>query len=257
MQHGVWYRHWLELRELLAITFVITVVIGAYVASKQSSPSVVGPVLFRSLPPGWDHADLERMSTLYTHAVAAMSILGSTVLLAGAGTRSFDWRMRPVTASTYYTLSLPVSRLRLVATRVAVTCAAIVAQSVLVLLISIAGVLIRGRSASLADLAAISGFAALLVLALMMLLAVAMSWSDKFMQAEFTIKTVLIAQVLLAAMIGLMLLVLFSAWPQFLRFVGADGAIPWLTLVVPVAIPVAIGGVAFALTVYGAYRRDH
>ena len=135
----IWYRHWLELRAGLLVTAGLSLLIAL---------TVTGP--FRLL--GFDQALTEtRLGQTIGDGVLVWAefagrtpffIFAATLALAGAG---FDSLLRPSGADVAYTLTLPVSRTRLICTRLAAALAATVLAGVLLSTAGAAVLLARGH----------------------------------------------------------------------------------------------------------------
>jgi hypothetical protein len=111
----IWYRHWLEIRYTLVVTIVLAFGMGGLFASQIGE----GP-LSRELVGSRIAASLDRQSLLawaaYVNRVG-LSAWMIAVFLGSTGLRSL---FHP-TGSPAFTLTLPVSRRRIIATRLGVT----------------------------------------------------------------------------------------------------------------------------------------
>lgn len=135
----IWYRHWLEVRTGLLVMAGLSLLIAM---------SVTGP--FRLLE--FDQALTEtRLGQTIGDGVLVWAefagrtpffIFAATLALAGAG---FDSLLRPSGAAVAYTLTLPVSRTRLICTRLAAALAATVLAGVLLSAAGAAVLLARGH----------------------------------------------------------------------------------------------------------------
>ncbi len=126
----IWYRHWLELRTGLLVTVGLSLLIAL---------TVTGP--FRLLEFGQTLTETRLGQTIGDRVLVWAEFAGrtpffifaATLALAGAG---FDSLLRPSGAAVAYTLTLPVSRTRLICTRLA---AALAATALAGVLLSAAG----------------------------------------------------------------------------------------------------------------------
>src|SRR5262245_32932135 len=124
---ALWYRHWLELRGGFGAALVLTALLGLLYPLSVFGPS------------GWfrESDRLAKEVRAYESSLPAMgadqffpwaghvwvttlAALVIGIFLAGTGIRH---RWMPGHASRYYTLTLPVSRASLIATRYAAACA--------------------------------------------------------------------------------------------------------------------------------------
>lgn len=126
----IWYRHWLELRTGLLVTVGLSLLIAL---------TVTGP--FRLLEFGQALTETRLGQTIGDRVLVWAEFAGrtpffifaATLALARAG---FDSLLRPAGAAVAYTLTLPVSRTRLICTRLA---AALAATALAGVLLSAAG----------------------------------------------------------------------------------------------------------------------
>ena len=120
----IWYRHWLELRSTAVMLFTAALVLA---------PLYLRNHLFSTRPPlrptlmfGPLQALSPPLDTAQINAVAGyeqflwLAILLATYVLSGDAVRTFDRSSGLVVSTTaQYTLALPVSRRRVVTTRIA------------------------------------------------------------------------------------------------------------------------------------------
>ena len=135
----IWYRHWLELRTGLLVMAGLSLLIALTVTSP-----------FRLLE--FDQALTEtRLGQTIGDGVQVWAefagrtpffLFAATLALAGAG---FDSLLRPSGADVAYTLTLPISRTRLICTRLAAALAATVLAGVLLSAAGATVLLARGH----------------------------------------------------------------------------------------------------------------
>ena len=143
----IWYRHWLELRTGLLVMAGLSLLIAL---------TVTGP--FRLLEFGQALTETRLGQTIGDRVLVWAEFAGrtpffifaATLALAGAG---FDSLLRPSGAAVAYTLTLPVSRTRLICTRLAAALAATVLAGVLLSAAGAAVLLARGQGIPLVPVA--------------------------------------------------------------------------------------------------------
>ncbi|MGH9648658.1 MAG: hypothetical protein ACRD4E_17785 [Bryobacteraceae bacterium] len=156
----IWYRYWLELRQRLWILAAIALWIGAstpnWARSSRIAPELLGTGLAQSIGQEslLDWIAFSAQMSLFAWA-AAFSLMGT-------GLRS-PWIKRD--GSAYYTLTLPVSRQRLIWTNQASAWIAAVCAAALTLLAQCAVLLVLGRGIPLVPLAASAAVGALFLIA--------------------------------------------------------------------------------------------
>ena len=143
----IWYRHWLELRTGLLVMAGLSLLIAL---------TVTGP--FRLLESGQALTETRLGQTIGDRVLVWAEFAGRTpffilaamLALAGAG---FDSLLRPAGAAVAYTLTLPVSRTRLICTRLAAALAATALAGVLLSAAGAAILLARGHGIPLVPVA--------------------------------------------------------------------------------------------------------
>ena len=143
----IWYRHWLELRTGLLVMAGLSLLIAL---------TVTGP--FRLLEFGQALTETRLGQSIGDRVLVWAEFAGrtpffifaATLALAGAG---FDSLLRPSGAAVAYTLTLPVSRTRLICTRLAAALAATVLAGVLLSAAGAAVLLARGQGIPLVPVA--------------------------------------------------------------------------------------------------------
>ena len=143
----IWYRHWLELRTGLLVMTGLSLLIAL---------TVTGP--FRLLEFGQALTETRLGQSIGNRVLVWAEFAGrtpffifaATLALAGAG---FDSLLRPSGAAVAYTLTLPVSRTRLICTRLAAALAATVLAGVLLSAAGAAVLLARGQGIPLVPVA--------------------------------------------------------------------------------------------------------
>ncbi len=227
----IWYRHWLELRSGLVVMAGLSLFVGL---------TVTGP--FHSLEFGQALTETRLGQTIGNEVLVWAEFAGrilpfifvATAALAGAGFDSLLW---PSGAAATYTLTLPVSRTRLICTRLAAALAVAVLAGVLLSAAGAAILLARGHSIPLVPVA--QSFALGVTLAAALLAVVGA----------------------LVTLIGhrwtwLAFLALFAAtiWPISYIVAGpARGDVPWVALIACLTIiPPAV-----AFTVHMASAKEY
>ena len=135
----IWYRHWLEMRTALL-----------FMAGLSLLMALAATGSFRLLEFGQTLTEMRLGQTIGDRVLVWAEFAGrtpfvifaATLALAGAG---FDSLLRPSGASVAYTLTLPVSRTRLICTRLAAALAATVLAGVLLSAAGAAVLLTRGH----------------------------------------------------------------------------------------------------------------
>ena len=143
----IWYRHWLELRTGLLVMAGLSLFMAL---------TATGP--FRLLEFGQALTETRLGQTIGDRVLVwaefagrtPFFIFGATLALAGAG---FDSLLRPSGGAVAYTLTLPVSRTRLICTRLAAALAATVLAGVLLSAAGAAVLLARGHGIPLVPVA--------------------------------------------------------------------------------------------------------
>jgi hypothetical protein len=152
----------------------------------------------------------------------------------GTGVRTSS--LQPNHPSFQFTLCLPVSRVRLILTRFAAGCAALVALFTVMLVSNSLVLLLTGRAPALGAMAASSALAALIVVAVMT------SWGVIGLVDENHFGWVIPVALFSA---------IFWAWPSTTAFVGS-AEVPWTGIA---TLALVIGG-ALSTSVLIAYKRD-
>ena len=227
----IWYRHWLELRTgLLAMAGLSMLMVLTATGS------------FRLLEFGQTLTETRLAQTIGDRVLVWAEFAGrtpyfifaATLVLAGAG---FDSLLRPSGAAVAYTLTLPVSRTRLICTRLAAALAAIVLVGVLLSAAGGAVLLARGHGIPLVPVAqslalAVPPAAALLAVVGALVTLLGYRW------------------------IWLAYLVLYVAAMRPIHYIVAGparGDAPWIPLIAClIVIPAAV-----AFTVYVASVKEH
>ena len=210
----IWYRHWLELRTGLLVMAGLSLFMAL---------TVTGP--FHSLEFGQALTETRLGQTIGDQALVWAEFAGrilpfifmATLALAGTG---FDSLLLPSGAAAAYTLTLPVSRTRLICTRLAAALAATVLAGVLLAAAGAAVLLARGHGIPLVPVAQSLALGATLAAALLAIVGALLT----ILGYRWT---------------WLAYLALFVAtiWPISYIVAGpARGDAPWITLIACLAV---------------------
>ena len=227
----IWYRHWLEMRTGLAVMAGLGLFVGL---------TVTGP--FHSLEFGQELVETRLGQAIGDQVLVWAEFAGrilpfifvATLALAGAG---FDTFLHPSGASATYTLTLPVSRIRLICTRLVAALGMTVLAGVLLSAAGAAVLVVRGYSVPFVPVAqsfaiGVTLAAALLAVAGVLVTRIGNRWAWLAFMALF-----------LATMLPISYIV---AGP-------ARGDVPWVSLIACLAItPPSV-----AFTVYTASAREY
>lgn len=242
MPRAIWYRHWLEIRggllvaalivALMCLAYPIFVFEAARVFARTSGLEGGALEVFAEPLPS---LGAERFFPWAAHAWLCGAVAWSIGLfLGGTGIRSNSFEPRH--PSVVHTLTLPVSRLDLLWTRFAASCAATLVLLAAMLVVNCAVMLVVGRPVPLGAMAASSALSGLILVVVLAVLGMVMVWDDRFVGFVFPVA---------------LLVAIVYGWPAMARFVGSPG-VPWNALVV--LLPVAAA--ALAVTAVTAARRD-
>ena len=144
----IWYRHWLELRTGLLVMAGLSL----YIALTATVPFRwlgFGQALTET-PLGQAIGDQVLIWAEFAGRIPTFVFYSATLALAGAG---FDTLIRPSGPAVAYTLTLPVSRTRLICARLAAAVAATVLAGVLLCAAGAAVLLARGHGIPLVPVA--------------------------------------------------------------------------------------------------------
>jgi hypothetical protein len=209
---ALWYRHWLEIRVGLLVAFIgVALLSAAYPFFAVGNDGMV-PHVWLSSSASW--------------------VLG--VFVWGTGVRTNA--LQPDHPSYQFTLGLPVSRVRLILTRLAAACAALVALFGVMLVSNSLVLLLIGRAPALGAMAASSALAALLVVAIMTSMSVIGLANENHFGWVYPVAFI-------AA--------LYWGWPATTAFVGSP-EVPWTSLAT-LALVIAA---ALSASVAIAYKKD-
>jgi hypothetical protein len=212
MAASLWYRHWLEIRGGLLVAFI-------------------GVALLSAAYPFFAAGNDGRLPHVWLSSAASWAL---GVFVWGTGVRTNA--LQPNHPSYQFTLGLPVSRVRLILTRLAAACAALVALFGIMLVSNSLVLLLTGRAPALGAMAGSSALAALIVVAIMT------SWGVIGLVDENHFGWVYPVAFIAA---------LYWAWPATTAFVGSS-EVPWSA----VATLALVIGVAVSASVVMAYKRD-
>jgi hypothetical protein len=212
MAASLWYRHWLEIRGGLLVAFI-------------------GVALLSAAYPFFAAGNDGRLPHVWLSSAASWAL---GVFVWGTGVRTNA--LQPNHPSYQFTLGLPVSRVRLILTRLAAACAALVALFGIMLVSNSLVLLLTGRAPALGAMAGSSALAALIVVAIMT------SWGVIGLVDENHFGWVYPVAFIAA---------LYWAWPATTAFVGSS-EVPWSA----VATLARVIGVAVSASVVMAYKRD-
>lgn len=212
MAAALWYRHWLEIRG------------GVFVA-------FIGVALLSIAYPFYAVGNDGRVPHVWVSSAASW-VLG--VFVWGTGVRTNA--LQPNHPSFLFTLCLPVSRVRLILTRLAASCAALAALFTVMLVSNSLALQLMGRAPSFGAMAVSSALAALLVVAIMTSVSVVGLVSENHFGWLYPVA-------FFAAVSW--------AWPATTAFVGSP-EVPWSA----VATLALVSGVALSASVVMAYKRD-
>ncbi len=237
----IWYRHWIEMRGglyvaagcMAAACLLFAAIVGAstgWYAQSGRIISELNPLVLRL--PGMTPA---RFLTWGAHtwvSAAAAVIVG--IFLGGTGIRTNGFQ--PVHLSSYYTLTLPISRFDLIWTRFASACAAVCGLFGAMLVLDCAVLLLMREPVPVAPMAASSLLAALLVVPAMAVFGVLVPLWEERMGGLLYVAAAAAFQ---------------WAWAPLLRFAGSEG-IPWR----PIGAIVLVTGAALSLAGVVARKKD-
>jgi hypothetical protein len=212
MAASLWYRHWLEIRGGLLVAFI-------------------GVAFLSAAYPFFAAGNDGRLPHVWLSSAASWAL---GVFVWGTGVRTNA--LQPNHPSYQFTLGLPVSRVRLILTRLAAACAALVALFGIMLVSNSLVLLLTGRAPALGAMAGSSALAALIVVAIMT------SWGVIGLVDENHFGWVYPVAFIAA---------LYWAWPATTAFVGSS-EVPWSA----VATLALVIGVAVSASVVMAYKRD-
>lgn len=242
MTRAIWYRHWLEIRGGLLVAAVIVGVFAVLLypvfvltSSAALDEARVISGYFAAFGDLLGPFGSERYFPWGAHVwICGLTAYMVGVFLAGSGIRSNS--LTPFHPSHLYTLTLPVSRTRLLCTRFAASCAATVALYAAMLVVHVAVLIVMGRELPLVAMAASSALAVGLVLVILAVIGSLQTWDDRVAGLVFVV--------------ALVVATLF-AWQPTLRYLASQ-AVPWTAL----AWIGAITTTALALAALVAQRKD-
>jgi hypothetical protein len=242
--HAIWYRHWLDLRSglytsvvfgvlmIVVYAFAVYGVMDVYAATGQYAREIVQfkPIL-ESAP--------ERLIPWAMHAqFMTLFAMLAPLTLHGSGYAS-QQRRGVVGAdhpSVHFTLTLPVSRLVVIRTRMAVGAAALAAVLVLSLIGHFVALLVLGRPVAVGPMTATT----LLAMAIGITVLTTMSLLAVLAEGKW----------IGMAMVPVQLFLWFAAWPTAVTFLAGEQVMATLSGLF------AATAVAFGLTVAVAARRE-
>ncbi len=170
----IWYRHWLELRvPLLVASLGVVVSAWRYAGAIADGLSLLAagesPAIFRSLETLVPVMGLEGVLVWSTHAAYSFTLaMLVPFLLAGAGVNGqhfFGGSLTPSWRTALFTLSMPVSRFRVIWTRLAAAGVGILFVFAIYLGVHAAILVALGQGVPWGPLIAVSFAAALLSMA--------------------------------------------------------------------------------------------
>lgn len=209
---ALWYRHWLEIRGGLLVAFI-------------------GVALLSAAYPFFAAGGDGRLPHVWLSSAASWAL---GVFVWGTGVRTNA--LQPNHPSCQFTLGLPVSRVRLILTRLAAACAALVALFTVMLVSNTLALLLMGRAPAFGAMAGSSALAALLVAAIVTMWGMVSLVGENHFGWVYPV-------VFIAA--------LYWAWPATTAFVGSP-EVPW-TALTTLALVIAA---ALLASVVIAYRKD-
>jgi hypothetical protein len=212
MAASLWYRHWLEMRVGLLVAFIGVALLSiAYPFFAMGNDGLL-PHVWMSSGASW--------------------VLG--IFVWGTGVRTSS--LQPNHPSVQFTLCLPVSRVRLIMTRLAAACAALAALFTVMFVSNSFALALMGRTPALGAMAVSSALAALLVVAIMTSISVIGLVNENHFGWLYPVA-------FFAAVSW--------AWPLTTAFVGGP-EVPW-TGIATLALVIAA---ALSASVVFAYKRD-
>lgn len=145
----IWYRHWLELRTGLLVMAGLSLLMALTATTTGPRGLEFGQTLTETRL-GQTIGDQVLIWAEFAGRIPFFILYAATLALAGAG---FDTLLRPSGPAVAYTLTLPVSRTRLICTRLAAAVAATVLAGVLLSAAGAAVLLARGHGIPLVPVA--------------------------------------------------------------------------------------------------------
>jgi hypothetical protein len=165
----IWYRHWLEMRRT-----VLMCVVGALVLSpiyyqrelRDPRPGIDFTGMFAPLEALTPFLDAAQIKAVARHTeISWVAILFLSFLLAGDGLRVIDrGSLARLPSATQFTLALPITRRRVVLSRIAATYATTVVILGMMMIANVLALMAAGQPVPLGPMLLVSGFASLLIL---------------------------------------------------------------------------------------------
>lgn len=150
----IWYRHWLELRMRLPFFVLTAIALGVWPRTLFDQENAVFTRLLGVLS-----SDVESLALALSRTFFV--VWGTAVALSGNGLRTWYMdRIAPSDMELPFTLTLPVSRARLVGTRLVAGWLLAVLVAVLVMSSQYAAHTVQARTVSIAPMAAAVGWLA-------------------------------------------------------------------------------------------------